>query len=81
MKSIYKNNRASITTLTTGEVLEMARARFRLDPADREPPVSAPPQGRDPLAKHGTDKARFFRGVRHSRRTLSRIVVTNKQTL
>ena len=62
MKSIYKNNRASITTLTTGDVLEMARARFRLEPADREPPVSAPPQGRDPLAKHGTDKARFFHG-------------------
>jgi hypothetical protein len=47
---------------SAGEVLEMARARFNLDPADREPPVPAPPRGRDSFAKHGTDRARFFRG-------------------
>jgi len=41
----------------TGEVLEMARGMF----GTIEDPVTPPaPPGRDPLAKHGTDKERFF---------------------
>jgi hypothetical protein len=42
---------------TTGEVFELAREMF----GRIEDPVTPPaPPGRDPMAKRGTDKARFF---------------------
>ena len=44
---------------STGEVLELARYRF---PNREDLPAPPPVPGRDPLAQHDTDKARFFRG-------------------
>jgi hypothetical protein len=42
---------------STSEVFELARKRF---PDRNDLPAPPPVPGRDPLAKRGTDKARFF---------------------
>jgi TubC N-terminal docking domain len=45
------------------EVLELARARFKLPEEQRlDPTVPPAPPGRDPMVKRGTDKACFFVG-------------------
>ncbi len=51
---------------TTGEVLELARVHFGEIAPEYKMDAPYPPsdKGRDPMAHHHTDKARFFRGVR-----------------
>ena len=53
----HLRNEPTITSIT--DVFEMAREFF---PNREDLPVPPSPPGRDPLAKHGTDKTKFFRG-------------------
>ena len=46
---------------SVAEVVELARYKLNPTGIEYDPhPVSSAPRGRDPLAKHNTDKARFF---------------------